>query len=274
VASGKSTVAALFAALGVPVIDTDQIAREVVAPGSALLERVLARFGEDLRRPDGSLDRRALRGIILADPVARADLEALLHPAIRARVAEVSVRAGGDYQLVVVPLLVETGTAGQYDRVLVVDCATTLQRLRLMARDQVDAAQADALLAAQASREQRLTAADDIIVRGIDLEAVRRDGRRVDGLRRLHRGDLGRLDRCSGREQRTTAEGQCHGRRNGGEHRDPAHAADYCTDSQPLRERPGAARTSFTAAAAGSAVRPDPPAHAGNTGRAGCPRHR
>ncbi len=186
VASGKSTVAALFAALGVPVIDTDQIAREVVAPGSALLERVLARFGEDLRRPDGSLDRRALRGIILADPVARADLEALLHPAIRARVAEVSVRAGGDYQLVVVPLLVETGTAGQYDRVLVVDCATTLQRLRLMARDQVDAAQADALLAAQASREQRLTAADDIIVNAGDaldlapqVEALHRHYRRL-----------------------------------------------------------------------------------------------
>jgi dephospho-CoA kinase len=189
VASGKSTVAALFAALGVPVIDTDQIARDVVAPGSALLERLLARFGEDLRRPDGSLDRRALRGIILADPVARADLEALLHPAIRARVAEVSARAGGDYQLIVVPLLVETGTAGQYDRVLVVDCAPALQRLRLMARDQVDAAQADALLAAQASREQRLTAADDIIVNADDVPHLAPQVEALHGLyRRLAQG--------------------------------------------------------------------------------------
>ncbi|MDE2251247.1 MAG: dephospho-CoA kinase, partial [Gammaproteobacteria bacterium] len=88
IASGKSTVAALFAALGVPVIDLDEVAREVVAPGTALLERVFARFGAGLRQADGSLDRRALRERILRDAAARAELESLLHPAILARAAE------------------------------------------------------------------------------------------------------------------------------------------------------------------------------------------
>jgi dephospho-CoA kinase len=163
IASGKSTVAALFAGLGVPVIDLDEIAREVVAPGTPLLERVIEHFGSALRRADGSLDRRALRELIFRDASARGELEALLHPAILARAAERSAAAGGPYQIIVVPLLAETGAARQYDRVLVVDCAEPLQRARLAQRDGSTAGTVEAALAAQASRAARLALADEVI---------------------------------------------------------------------------------------------------------------
>ena len=163
IASGKSTVAALFARQGVPVIDLDEIARAVVAPGSALLAQVLNRFGPGVRNRDGSLDRRALREIIFKDSGARRELEALLHPAIRDRAAERSAAAGGAYQIIVIPLLAESGTAGDYDRVLVVDCDAALQRRRLAARDGGSIELATAALAAQASRAERLSLADDVI---------------------------------------------------------------------------------------------------------------
>lgn len=163
IASGKSTVAALFAALGVPVIDLDAVAREVVAPGTALLEAVLARFGAGLRMTEGSLDRRALRAIVFADPEARAELEALLHPAIRARAEQLLQAAGGPYQVVVEPLLAERQRQGHYQRVLLVDCDEALQRERLARRDGASRELADALLAAQASRAQRRAIAHDVL---------------------------------------------------------------------------------------------------------------
>lgn len=163
IASGKSTVAEQFAALGVTVIDLDQVARDVVMPGSALLEQLLRRFGAQLRREDGSLDRRALRDVVFADPAARADLEALLHPAIVARTAALSDTAGGPYQIIVVPLLVETDAASRYDRVLLVDCDEAQQLQRLQQRDGIDRARAEAMLAAQATRRQRQAIADDVI---------------------------------------------------------------------------------------------------------------
>lgn len=163
IASGKSTVAALFARQGVPVIDLDEIAREVVAPGSALLAQVIDRFGAGVCNRDGSLDRRAMRAIIFKDSGARRELEALLHPAIRALAAERSAAAGGAYQIIVIPLLTESGTAGDYDRVLVVDCDAALQRARLAARDGASGELASAALAAQASRAERLSLADDVI---------------------------------------------------------------------------------------------------------------
>jgi dephospho-CoA kinase len=163
IASGKSTVAVLFAGLGVPVIDLDEIAREVVAPGTALLERVLGRFGPTLRRADGSLDRRALRELIFRDAGARGELEALLHPAILARAAAWSAGAGGPYQIIVIPLLAESRSAWPYDRVLVVDCAESLQRARLAQRDGSAPAMVEAALAAQASRAARLALATEVI---------------------------------------------------------------------------------------------------------------
>jgi len=163
IASGKSTVAALFAGLGVPVIDLDQIAHEVVAPGSELLGKVLARFGPAVRGADGTLDRAALRELVFRDPVARRELEALLHPAIRARAAERSAEAGGPYQIIVIPLLAESGSAAEYDRVLVVDCPEELQRLRLAQRDRAGSTLIAAALAAQATRSERLELATDVI---------------------------------------------------------------------------------------------------------------
>jgi dephospho-CoA kinase len=173
IASGKSTVSGLFAALGVPVIDTDRIARDVVVPGSALLASVLARFGAQLLTATGELDRPALRELIFADAAARADLEALMHPAIMAELRRRADAAGGPYQLLVIPLLVEHQLRTGVDRVLLVDCAPELQLRRAQVRDGVTLAQAQAVLAAQASRAARLSVADDVIVNDGDLERLR-----------------------------------------------------------------------------------------------------
>jgi len=173
IASGKSTVAALFAERGVPIIDLDLIAREVVAPGTALLGQVFARFGSALRRADGDLDRRALRELVFRDAGARRALEALLHPAISARAAEQSARAAGPYQIVVIPLLAETGAAGEYERVLLVDCEEAQQRERLARRDGFSAELVEAALAMQATRAARRAVASDVIDNSDGIEQLR-----------------------------------------------------------------------------------------------------
>jgi dephospho-CoA kinase len=164
IACGKSTVAALFAELAVPIVDLDEIARQVVTPGSALLAQVIERFGPTVRSADGSLDRRAMRELVFKEPEARAALEALLHPAIRARAAEREGSARGPYVITVIPLLAETERASDYDRVLLVDCEERVQRERLAQRDKSSAAMIEAALGAQASRAARRALADDIIV--------------------------------------------------------------------------------------------------------------
>ena len=173
IASGKSTVARLFEALGVPIIDTDVLAREVVAPGEPLLGQIATRFGAGVLAADGSLNRTALREIVFADACARGDLEQLTHPAIRARLEALSAVLGGPYQLLVIPLLVETGGQTPVDRVLVVDCSEALQIRRLQARDGATLEQARQILTAQATREARLAMANDVIVNEGDLGAVR-----------------------------------------------------------------------------------------------------
>jgi dephospho-CoA kinase len=173
IASGKSTVAKFFAALGVPIIDTDQVAREVVEPGQPPLERLVERFGRSILTPDGHLDRPKLREIVFSDPKARADLETLTHPAIGTAVEAWSAAAGGPYQILILPLLVEKSLASHLDRVLVVDCNEELQIRRLQARDGSTVEQARAILNAQASRAARLKAAHDVIQNEGDLSAVR-----------------------------------------------------------------------------------------------------
>jgi len=163
IASGKSTVAGLFAALGVPVIDTDVIAREVVEPGQAALGQVVQAFGPEILAPDGRIDRRRMRERIFADSAARKRLEAILHPAIRAEMERLSLSAQGPYQVLVIPLLAEGGRRDHVDRVLVVDVPESLQVERLMTRDAVTREQARASLQAQAQREARLAVADDVI---------------------------------------------------------------------------------------------------------------
>src|SRR5579864_6995150 len=131
IASGKSTAAKFFGALGVPIIDTDQLARDVVEPGQPPLERLVERFGPSILTPDGHLDRPALRNIVFSDPKARADLEALTHPAIGAAMEARSAEAGGPYQVLVIPLMVEKNLSAHVNRVLVVDCDEELQIRRL-----------------------------------------------------------------------------------------------------------------------------------------------
>jgi dephospho-CoA kinase len=164
IASGKSTVARLFADRGVPVIDLDLLAREVVQPGEPGLADLVAAFGEGILDDRGELDRTGLRTRVFSDAAARRRLEALLHPRILEATVCASETAGGPYQVIVAPLLVEFGLAGWVDRVLVVDCPTETQIARLLARDAGDEALARAILATQATREQRLSAAHDVIV--------------------------------------------------------------------------------------------------------------
>ena len=173
IASGKSTAAKFFGALGVPILDSDQVAREVVEPGQPPLERLVERFGPAILTPDGHLDRPRLREMVFSDPKARADLEALTHPAIGAAMEARSAAAGGPYQVLVIPLLVEKNLAPNVNRVLVVDCEEQQQIQRLRARDGSTVEQAKAILNAQAPRTVRLKAADDIIHNDTDMGAVR-----------------------------------------------------------------------------------------------------
>ena len=170
IASGKSAVAALFAKHGIPVLDTDQIARDVVEPGSPVLEQLARGFGTEILTDAGELNRSRLRQRVFNDPAERERLEAIMHPAIRAELARRTELAGGAYQIHVIPLLVETGRARDYDRVLVVDCPENLQIARLTQRDDIDEALANQMLNAQATREQRLASADDVIVNTGTLE--------------------------------------------------------------------------------------------------------
>jgi dephospho-CoA kinase len=163
VASGKSTVAALFEKQGATVLDADRIARAVVAPGRPALAELVRVFGTAILGTGGVLDRAGLRRRIFADEGARRMVEGILHPAILGELERQSRAAGGPYQVVVVPLLVEKHLAGLVDRVLVVDCEPAVQLKRLMGRDGETLESAQAMLAAQATREQRLAAADDVI---------------------------------------------------------------------------------------------------------------
>lgn len=187
IASGKTAVSDRFAALGVPVVDTDVIAREVVAPGQPLLRDIADRFGQSLIQPDGSLDRRALRERIFSDAGARGDLESLLHPAILAEAQRRLAAAEGPYAIVVIPLLAEGGGHDWIDRVVVVDVPEATQLARLMERDGLDEAGAKAALAAQATREARLELADDVIDNTSDLQSL------LDAVDRLHGSYLERF---------------------------------------------------------------------------------
>jgi dephospho-CoA kinase len=173
IASGKSTVTKLFKALGVPIIDSDELARDVVEPGQPPLERLVERFGPSILTPDGRLDRPALRTIVFSDPKARADLEALTHPAIGAALERQSAASGGPYQILVIPLLVEKNLGPQLGRVLVIDCDPDLQIRRLQARDGSTVEEAQAILNAQASRAARLNAAHDVITNDREAGALR-----------------------------------------------------------------------------------------------------
>ena len=165
VASGKSAVARRFEALGIHVYDADVAAREVVAPREAALAEIEFVFGADVLKADGSLDRRAMRERVFADPVARKKLEGIIHPRVRAWLRRRVGMDRGPYCILAIPLLVENREAYAWvDRVLLVDAPEALQIERLMQRDGVTREGALRMLDAQSSREQRLAIADDVIV--------------------------------------------------------------------------------------------------------------
>lgn len=167
IASGKSEVSRRFEALGIAVADADIAAREVVAVGSPALEKIAERFGRDALQADGSLDRSYLRQRVFANPEERRALEAITHPAIRARVRAICESAQSVYALAAIPLLTEAGGRSSYpwlERILVIDTPKALQLSRLRQRDNIDEELAQRMIDAQASREQRAALADDIIV--------------------------------------------------------------------------------------------------------------
>ncbi|MCP3669761.1 MAG: dephospho-CoA kinase [Gammaproteobacteria bacterium] len=163
IGSGKSTVSDIFQSLGVPVIDSDLIAHEVVQPGEPGLKGIIQHFGTGILQPDGSLNRQQLRNLVFNDETARKQLEQMLHPLIRQQSQQQLAALNTPYAILAIPLLVETGLTDSVDRVLVVDCPEPLQIERICSRDSINHDQATAILAAQCSRKQRLKAADDII---------------------------------------------------------------------------------------------------------------
>lgn len=181
IASGKSTVADMFAERGVPVIDTDVIAREVVQPGEPALAEIEKAFGADVIDGDGTLHRRRLRELVFDDERKRRRLESILHPRIRDAAVQQAESAGGPYQVIVVPLLVGSPMQQLVDRILVVDVSEQTQLERLMQRDAESEEQARRMISAQASREDRLAIANDVVENDGSL------GETADQVAELHR---------------------------------------------------------------------------------------
>lgn len=173
IGSGKSTVADLFAAQGAAVIDTDLIAHQLTAVGGAAIPAIRESFGAGLILPDGAMDRAAMRERVFADPAEKKRLEAIMIPLIRRSTREAAEQAQGAYLLFVVPLLVESGLWQQrVSRVLTVDCPEEVQLRRVMQRNNLSEAQVRAIIASQASRAERLAAADDVISNEGDSAAL------------------------------------------------------------------------------------------------------
>ncbi|MEN8167247.1 MAG: dephospho-CoA kinase [Pseudomonadota bacterium] len=172
IGSGKSTVSKRFEELGVPVIDSDLIAREQVAPGSPGLREIQERFGSAVIQPDGTLDRPALRKLVFDVPEKRKQLEAILHPRIRAEMERRLKRLNAPYAILVIPLLLESGQRDLANRILVVDCPESVQIGRVQQRDGLDPAQLKQILAVQTNRATRLAAADDVIENNGSLDEL------------------------------------------------------------------------------------------------------
>lgn len=193
IASGKSTVAERFAALGVPVLDADVVARELVEPPSEALDAIARRFGTQVIQPDGRLDRRGLRERVFADPAERLALEEILHPAIRRTLRDRAATLRAAYALIAIPLLSESSGYDWIDRVLAVDAPREVQLARLLRRDGLSVDLAESMLAAQASRERRLALADDVIDNGgspaeLDAQVRRLHARYLELAGGAHRG--------------------------------------------------------------------------------------
>ncbi|MGE0370474.1 MAG: dephospho-CoA kinase [Gammaproteobacteria bacterium] len=174
IGSGKSTAANCFAALGVPLIDADEIAREVVESGGEALDEIVDCFGPDILDSRGGLDRNRLRHRVFTDGIQRRRLEAILHPRIRTEIMARIRRLDSPYCIVTIPLMIETAQTDLVDRILVIDCPPELQRERIARRDRWPEEEIDGVLRVQATRAQRLQAADDVIANDGNLDSLRR----------------------------------------------------------------------------------------------------
>lgn len=171
---GKSTVADLFAALGATIVDTDVIAHALTAPQGAAMPAIVAEFGPDFAQPDGALDRARMRTLVFSDATARARLEAILHPRIRAATEAAGQAATGAYVIYVVPLLIESGSwRERVTRVLAIDCSEDTQVARVMQRSHLSADEVRAIMATQVTRARRLAEADDVVDNDAGLDALR-----------------------------------------------------------------------------------------------------
>ena len=171
---GKSTVADLFAALGATIVDTDVIAHALTAPQGAAMPAIVAEFGPDFAQPDGALDRARMRTLVFSDATARARLEAILHPRIRAATEAAGQAATGAYVIYVVPLLIESGSwRERVTRVLAIDCSEDTQVARVMQRSGLSADEVRAIMATQVTRARRLAEADDVVDNDAGLDALR-----------------------------------------------------------------------------------------------------
>lgn len=173
IGSGKSTVVDLFREQGVPVIDTDQISRQLVEPGKPALTDIVSSFGDKFLKPDGTLDRTALRKHVFVDNQKREKLEAILHPLIHKSVLEQLNNIDAAYCLLVIPLLIESKHDYPHDRVLVIDVDEQTQIQRTCVRDKLDETLVKKIINSQVPREQRLAIADDIVDNNGDMNALR-----------------------------------------------------------------------------------------------------
>jgi dephospho-CoA kinase len=180
IGSGKSAVADCFRALGVSVIDADEIAREAIAPGGAAHAEVVASFGPDILGSDGRIDRARLAAVVFADPDKRRRLEGIVHPAVRAEMDHRAGQAPGPYVVLVIPLLIEAGQRAMVDRVLVVDAADAVRLARVRERDGRSEAQIREIMDAQASRPERLDAAQDWLRNNGSVDSLRDQVGRLD----------------------------------------------------------------------------------------------
>jgi dephospho-CoA kinase len=173
IGSGKSTAAALFAGHGVPVIDADEIARQLVTPEQPAYRQILETFGNDIVDTSGKLDRDRLRRIVFSDPEKRKRLEAILHPPVRREIQEQTQRLEAPYCIIVIPLLIEANQRDLVDRVLVIDVDEALQLQRVAARSQLSEEEIRKIIGVQLSRNTRLRHADDVILNNADLGELR-----------------------------------------------------------------------------------------------------
>ena len=173
IGSGKTMIANSFAELGASIVDTDDVARNLTLPGGAAIEPIRKAFGEIYIRPDGAMNRTLMRELVFSSPEERLKLEAILHPLIRKVSLESADASTGTYVIFVIPLLVERPVwNGMGTRILAVDCPVELQIERVMKRNNMTREQVQAIMATQATRQQRLAVADDVIVNDRSLEEV------------------------------------------------------------------------------------------------------